>query len=80
MSKERELFAIVDLGEATQIRANGKPEELITAFASLISESQMFKAILLTAINAIEEGMLDELKVLKKDEGIIPIIKTQGDA
>jgi hypothetical protein len=80
MSKERELFAIVDLGETTQIRAEGRPEELITAFASLIRESDVFRAIFMTAIDAVEEGMIDGLEVIKKEQGFKSNIKPKGYA
>jgi hypothetical protein len=80
MKKETtvELFSIKKVGEQIQITGASSPEDLVSAFAIVISDSPMFRGIIATAAEmANDKEFLDCFET--KGE-CVANIKTKGDA
>jgi hypothetical protein len=82
MSEEKtttvELFSIKKIGEQIQITGESSPEDLASAFAVILSDSKVFRAIMATASElANDKEFLDCFNTEGRTEAII---RTQGDA
>lgn len=77
-TKTVDLFSIKKIGEQIQITGESSPEDLASAFAVILSDSKVFRAIMATAADlANDKEFLDCFNTEGRTE---TIIKTKGDA
>lgn len=77
-TKTVDLFSIKKIGEQIQITGESSPEDLVAAFAIVISDSSTFRSIIASAaIMANDEEFLD---AFESKGGVVAKIITKGDA
>jgi hypothetical protein len=73
-----ELFSIKKVGEQIQITGESSPEDLVAAFAIVISDSSVFRSVIASAaVMANDEEFLNAFET--KGECVAKI-QTKGDA
>jgi hypothetical protein len=79
MKKETvELFSIKKVGEKIQITGESSPEDLVSAFAIVISDSPVFRGIIASA--AVMANDKEFLDCFETEGQTTTSIKTKGDA
>jgi hypothetical protein len=73
-----ELFSIKKIGEQIQITGESSPEDLASAFAVILSDSKVFRAIMATAAELANDK--EFLDCFNTEGECVVNIKTKGDA
>ena len=77
-TKTVDLFSIKKIGEQIQITGESSPEDLVAAFAIVISDSSTFRSIIASAaVMANDEEFLDAFETTGE---CVAKIQTKGDA